>query len=44
MKKLIDRGGKTYDGETKSSPVLEQVITNLLTKLDDLVQKNPIVR
>ena len=43
MKKLIDRGGKTYDGETQTSPVLEQVICSLISKLDDLVRANPIV-
>lgn len=44
MKKLIDRGGKTYDDKTQTSPILEQVMTSLLTKLDDLVYKNPIIK
>lgn len=32
-KKLLDRGTKPYDGATDTSPVLEQVISNLLTRL-----------
>lgn len=42
-KKLLDRQVPTFDGDTVTSPVFEQVLGSLLTKLDDLVDKNPIV-
>jgi len=43
-KKLLDRGIQAYDGNTRSSPVFEQVIMNLVQKLDDLINNNPIVQ
>jgi len=36
-KKLLNRGVQAYDGESSTSPVLEQVIHSLLTKLDDML-------
>jgi len=43
-RKLLDRGIPSYDGEKNTSPVFEQVIMNLIQKLDDLVNNNPIVQ
>jgi hypothetical protein len=40
-KKLIERGVSPYDGQTQISPIMENVIHNMLTKLEDIVFKNP---
>lgn len=42
-KKLLDRQVPTFDGDKMISPIFEQVLGSLLSKLDDLVDKNPIV-
>jgi len=39
-KRMIERGVQSYDGETKSSPVLNQVIVSLVSKLDELFAKH----
>jgi hypothetical protein len=43
VKKAFERGSKAYDATTKNSPVLNQMILNLFSKLDELINKNPIV-
>mmetsp|Transcript_21954 Transcript_21954/g.34097 ORF Transcript_21954/g.34097 Transcript_21954/m.34097 type:complete len:188 (+) Transcript_21954:635-1198(+) len=44
MKKLMNRGVPAFDEQTLTSPVLEQVIHNLMGKLDDMLDSNPIVQ
>ena len=39
-KRALERGVQAYDGETKSSPVINQVIVSLVSKLDELFQKH----
>ena len=43
VKKLLDRGTNPYEGQTQTSPVFEQLISNLLTKLQEVVNHNPTV-
>ena len=43
VKKLLERGTKPYNAETKSSPVFEPLVQNLLNKLEDLVTNNNVV-
>ena len=35
-KRMLERGVQAYDGESKSSPVVTQVIVSLVSKLDEL--------
>jgi hypothetical protein len=39
VKKQIERGVKPYDHTSKMSPVMQQVVISLLTKMDDLFVK-----
>ena len=43
VKKAFERGSKAYDATTKTSPVLNQMIFNLFSRLDELINKNPVV-
>jgi len=43
-RKLLDRQVQAYDGENCTSPVFEQVLANLMGKLEDTVDKNPVVQ
>lgn len=41
-KRLIERGVQSYSGETKQSPLLNQVIISLMQKVEDITTNNPI--
>ena len=34
LRKLINKGEKTFDSSTLTSPVMEQIITNIINKVD----------
>jgi hypothetical protein len=44
VKKLLERGVKPYDGITGTSPVFESLISNLLTKLDEIINRNTVIK
>ena len=43
-KRLIERGVQTYSGDDKQSPILNQVLSSLVNKLEDLTTNNPLVQ
>ena len=43
VKKAFERGSKPYDAKTQTSPVLNQMILNLFSGLDEIINKNPVV-
>jgi len=43
-KKLLDRGVSPFDGSQCTSPVLEQVLSKLLTNLNESINGNPQVQ
>ena len=42
-KKLLERGVQPYDETKGTSPALEQVFSNLLTKVNELIYKNTAI-